>query len=58
MKCLLCFIKGHKWWIRNFEDKIEDGMKHRYGTSIELTHCDRCGEENPRLKNPKTILHG
>jgi hypothetical protein len=51
MKCLLCFIVGHKWFSRNFEQYIdENGRKNEDVTIILLTHCMRCGEKSPEIQ--------
>jgi hypothetical protein len=48
MKCFLCWLIGHKWWITNLKTwKDDNGYFHRDRTHIKATNCQRCGESNP-----------
>lgn len=49
--CLRCWITGHKWWVRQLSESIDDdGRRVTDKTYEALSHCDRCGEPNPRIE--------
>lgn len=56
MKCLICFIFGHKWFVKSFDEKVMmiNGREfvHRDSKFSLVSHCERCGEASPdfRLK--------
>lgn len=49
--CLVCRIKGHKWWITDLKECLDtEGNKHRDRTHKPWPHCDRCGAPNPSFQ--------
>lgn len=48
MKCFLCWLKGHKWWITQKYDEIDSvGQVWHKKKHFKTTNCQRCGEVNP-----------
>ena len=50
---LTCWLFGHKWWIRNTQEKMEyrpdlgEVIKVQSITSTQRPNCERCGAGNP-----------
>jgi len=48
--CWWCRLFGHKWWLKRIDERLdEQGNKHANITWHQLTHCDRCGFQNPAI---------
>lgn len=60
MKCLLCFLVGHKWFIASFDEHWlakpndpNDLYKKRDTSFTECSFCVRRDEHNPAIKKDK-----